>query len=152
MIRWLTRFRFLNTLERTSMCSDLIHLEELADTAVQNAYAPYSNFSVGAVIVSESGQTYSGCNVENISSGLTVCAERNAIANGIAKEGQNFKIKTVYVTNKNADGKTVHCSPCGACRQVIAEFATADTQIHYHGQNGLVTVTMDKLLPDSFTF
>ena len=134
------------------MTATMDQLADLAHQAAKKAYAPHSGFSVGAVVVTETGQFYSGCNVENISSGLTVCAERNAIGNAVAEEGGKIAITEVYVTNINAEGKTVHCSPCGACRQVIAEFATAATKVHYRGADDLVTVTMGELLPDSFTF
>lgn len=127
-------------------------LAEQAHAAAKKAYAPHSGFSVGAVVVTEKGHVYSGCNVENISSGLTVCAERNAIGNAVAAEGGKIAITEVYVTNINAEGETVHCSPCGACRQVIAEFASPATKVHYRGASALVTVTMGDLLPDSFTF
>jgi cytidine deaminase len=63
-----------------------------------------------------------------------------------------MKIREIYITNRTASGVAVPCSPCGACRQVIAEFATADTLIHYHGEDGIVCKTMAELLPDSFTF
>jgi cytidine deaminase len=126
-------------------------LKEKADAAARNAHAPYSNFSVGAVIVTTDGQQFTGCNVENISSGLTVCAERNAVGKAVSEIGPNFKIKEVFVTNFNAEGKTIHCSPCGACRQVLAEFSAADTQVYYHGDDErIITTTAKDLLPDGF--
>lgn len=133
------------------MTTPLNQLATHAHNAALKAHAPYSKFSVGAAIVTNKGTIYSGCNVENISSGLSICAERNAIASAVTQEGK-FQIAEVYVTNINEEGKTVHCSPCGACRQVIAEFATPATKIHYMGSTELVTVTMEELLPDCFSF
>jgi len=134
------------------MSTHLDTLKTKAESVVGNAHAPYSGFSVGAAILSKTGKIYTGCNVENISSGLTVCAERNAIGKAVAEEGSNLEIAEVYVTNRNSEGKTVHCSPCGACRQVMAEFSNADTVVHYCGTDTLVTTDMNALLPDSFTF
>ncbi|MAL78688.1 MAG: cytidine deaminase [Sneathiella sp.] len=127
-------------------------LNKAAETVLEAAYAPYSGFRVGAAVVTESGVVHTGCNVENASYGLTLCAERNAIARAVAAEGPAMKIREIYITNRTASGVAVPCSPCGACRQVIAEFATADTLIHYHGEDGIVCKTMAELLPDSFTF
>jgi len=94
-------------------------LLRLARTAQQNAYARYSNFKVGAAILLENGESFTGCNVENASYGLTNCAERSAIFTAVSKlGGGNVKIRAVAVVNDH----DVACSPCGACRQVIAEF------------------------------
>jgi len=134
------------------MSTQLDELKSAAEKVAANAHAPYSKFSVGAAILSKNGKIYTGCNVENISSGLTVCAERNAIGKAVAEEGSSLEIMEVFVTNTNFEGKTVHCSPCGACRQVLAEFSKADTVVHYRGENGLITTNMNALLPDSFTF
>src|SRR5437764_14048617 len=90
----------------------------LARAAQQNAYARYSNFKVGAAILLENGEMFTGCNVENASYGLTNCAERSAIFAAVSKiGGANVKIRAVAVVNDH----DVPCSPCGACRQVIAE-------------------------------
>ncbi|WP_025898082.1 cytidine deaminase [Sneathiella glossodoripedis] len=126
-------------------------LKDKADAVAKNAHAPYSGFSVGAVIVTTEGQQFNGCNVENISSGLTVCAERNAVGKAVSELGPDFKIKEIFVSNFNSEGVTIHCSPCGACRQVLAEFSTSDTKVHYHGDNGnIITTTVKDLLPDGF--
>lgn len=87
-----------------------------AIAAAGQAYAPYSRFQVGAVLVGADGQLFSGCNVENISYGLTICAERNAVFAAVAAGCRTFsKIIIVADTDEPA-------SPCGACRQVLAEF------------------------------
>lgn len=87
-----------------------------AQEASKNAYSKYSNFSVGACVLAGSGETYVGCNVENASYGLTICAERNAIANAIANGERTILAVAIFSPNME------NCVPCGACRQVIAEF------------------------------
>ena len=119
----------------------------LARAVQQNAHAPYSNFRVGAAILLENGETFTGCNVENASYGLTNCAERSAIFAAVSKlGGPNVKIMAVAVVNDH----DAACSPCGACRQVIAEFGP-NAVIWYQGRNGIVENTMSTLLPDCFS-
>ncbi|WP_040244654.1 cytidine deaminase [Chromohalobacter japonicus] len=110
-----------------------------------NAYVPYSDHPVGAVLISESGKTYAGCNVESANyKGL--CAEASAIA-GLVSSGERA-IRTIYVIGPGED----LCTPCGDCRQRIREFATPQTDIVVLDGNGapLKHYTMDELLPDSF--
>jgi len=123
------------------------NLLRLARGVQQNAHAPYSNFRVGAAILLENGEIFTGCNVENASYGLTNCAERSAIFTAVSKlGGANVKIKAVAVVNDH----DAACSPCGACRQVIAEFGP-NAVIWYQGRNGIVENTMNALLPDCFS-
>ncbi|HUS18253.1 MAG TPA: cytidine deaminase [Terriglobales bacterium] len=119
-----------------------------ARTAMANAYAPYSNFHVGAAILTGEGKVFTGCNVENASYGLTICAERNAIFAAVAAGDGKIKleIKAVAVTNS----QNVACSPCGACRQVIAEFGK-DAAIFYQGPGGVKELSAGELLPDCFS-
>lgn len=112
---------------------------------MKHAYAPYSGFHVGAAILLRSGAVFSGCNVENASYGLTICAERNAIFAAVAACAKKPEIVAVAVVNQ----KGVPCSPCGACRQVIAEFGPRAV-VWYLGQNGFIQRPMQELLVDGF--
>jgi cytidine deaminase len=120
-----------------------------AREALKHAYAPYSKFYVGAAILTADGKTFNGCNVENASYGLTICAERNAIfaavAEGNATPQGKIKLLAVAVVNS----QNIPCSPCGACRQVIAEFGR-DAIVYYQGENGMKEQTIAQLLPDGF--
>ena len=94
-------------------------LIEKAEEMTKQSYAPYSKFHVGSAVLSKKGQIYTGCNVENASYGLAVCAERNAIFSGVTVEGPEFEIAAIAVSSNPKINLT---SPCGACRQVMAEF------------------------------
>ena len=116
-----------------------------ARTAFKNAHAPYSNFRVGSAILTERGKMYSGCNVENASYGLSVCAERNAIFAAVAAEGSGMRITAVAV----ATDRDVPCAPCGACRQVIYEFGP-EAVVLFRGRSGTEQMPITKLLPEGF--
>lgn len=121
-------------------------LVEKAIEARSKAYVPYSEFQVGAAIITGDDQVYLGCNIENASFGLTNCAERTAIFKAVS-EGQK-EIKAIAVVG-DTEGPI---SPCGACRQVIAEFATEDTKIYLANLNGVVKeTTISEILPGYFT-
>ena len=121
-------------------------LKEEAVKAATKAYAPYSNFQVGCALLTRSGKIYTGCNVENASYGLTVCAERNAIANAIIQEGQIEIDKIVVYTD--TDKPT---PPCGACRQVIHEFG--NPEVYSFCKNDAFTKhRIADLLPGAFEF
>jgi len=118
-----------------------------AREAQQNAYAPYSKFRVGAAILLDSGEIFTGCNVENASYGLTNCAERSAIFAAVSQLGSaKVRLSAVAVVNDH----NAPCSPCGACRQVIAEFGK-DAVIWYQGRNGVQQSTIRELLPECFS-
>jgi cytidine deaminase len=115
-----------------------------AREVAQRAYAPYSHFRVGAALEDASGTLYVGCNVESASYGLTICAERNAIFAAIAA-GASRPFVALAVTC--LDAREAGCSPCGACRQVIAEHFTPDASIWV---DGVGRFTPTELLPYSF--
>jgi cytidine deaminase len=113
--------------------------------AMSKAYVPYSNYPVGVLIITDKGNTYSGCNVENASYPLGNCAEASAIASMVM--GGERKIKTIYVMTKNDEGGI----PCGGCRQRIREFSDEDTQIMMCSPDGVKTqLNLAELLPISF--
>jgi len=122
-------------------------LIQTATKAMDSAYAPYSKFRVGAAVLTSTGNIFPGCNVENASYGLSICADRNAIANAIiGSEKDTMSIKAIAVTNS----QNVSCSPCGACRQVIWEFGQ-NAQVIFQGSQGWQTFTIKDLLPEGFT-
>lgn len=119
-----------------------------AQEAQLSAYAPYSNFAVGAAVLLSDGSIYKGCNVENASFGLTVCAERVAIFHAVTAGRMDIVAIGVITSAPKL------CKPCGACRQVIAEFSRADSPIVIISttESGLsATDTITDLLPDNFT-
>ena len=120
-------------------------LFRLARATMKHAYAPYSHFHVGAAILLKDGRVFTGCNVENASYGLTICAERNAVFAAVAASARKPEIVAVAVVNH----RRVPCSPCGACRQVLAEFGPRAT-VWYLGAKGVVQRTMQELLVDGF--
>ncbi len=122
-------------------------LIDAARAMLDRAYAPYSKFHVGAAILTEAGNMYTGCNVENASYGVTNCAERTAIFSAVAAEGPSMKLKAVAVLNS----ATMPCSPCGACRQVIYEFGP-NALVIYQGNGALSEATAEQLLPAGFHF
>jgi cytidine deaminase len=117
-------------------------LYQQAQAAAEFAYVPYSHFAVGAALRTMDGEVVTGANVENASYGMTVCAERNAVFQAVAGGKRQFDAIAVY-----ADADSV--PPCGACRQVMAEFAPRLRVIfRRHGQP--VVMTLDELLPEQF--
>ena len=116
-----------------------------ARKVMKNAYAPFSNFRVGAAILTSKGQVFVGCNVENSSYGMTNCAERTAIFSAVAKHGPKLEIRAVAVVNDHG----VPCSPCGACRQVIYELGPRAI-VFYEGKKGPKQSLIPDLLPEGF--
>ncbi len=121
-------------------------LHDIAQKATSMAYAPYSKFYVGASLLTSNGNIYTGCNVENASYGLTICAERNAIFSAISAEGPGMKISKLVVVTSNC----VNAPSCGACRQVMSEFSDIDTEVYFYNGDKLVCRCINELLPDSF--
>lgn len=119
---------------------------EAAVAAREKAYAPYSNYPVGAAVLAGSGRIYSGCNIENASYGLTICAERVALASAIAAGERTFLGLAI------AGGDGTPSMPCGACRQFIAEWADEDLPISVVSAQGQrLDLTLGDLLPHAFT-
>jgi len=118
-------------------------LLERARLAAERAYAPYSGYRVGAALLCKDGTVFSGCNVENASYSLTLCAERNAIFSAVAAGHRSFTAIVVYVDSKEV------FPPCGACRQVIHEFGSEITVI-YANHNSITKTDIASLLPGAF--
>jgi len=121
----------------------LASLEKAARQVRKRAYAPYSSFQVGAALEAESGKVFTGCNVENISFGLTSCAERNAVFAAIAAGVATFR-RIVIVANSKEP-----VTPCGACRQVLAEFSDDMEVISVNLEGEKYRAKLSELLPRS---
>lgn len=119
-------------------------LIEIARQYRENAYTPYSHFKVGAAVLAASGKVYGGCNIENSSYGLTNCAERTAIFKAVSEGEREFAALVVIA---DTDGP---CSPCGACRQVIADFRIPRI-IMANLKGDVKTMTLGELLPFAFS-
>jgi cytidine deaminase len=118
-------------------------LFEEAQKAAAFAYAPYSKFRVGAALLAEDGSVFSGCNVENRSFGLTICAERNAVLQGVAKGKRSFTALAISTPDSPEP-----VGPCGACRQVLSEFMGPGAPVRFGGGGPeRVDTTMGDLLP-----
>lgn len=128
------------------MDKDIKELYDAAVKAKQNAYAPYSHFHVGSALRTKEGNIYSGCNVENSSYGVTICAERNAIFK-MAGEGER-EITDILVIGDTEK----FLPPCGACRQVIAEFSEENTRVIMCNKEGeYMETTVKDILPFGFS-
>ncbi len=120
-------------------------LLDKAKEVSKNSYSPYSRFAVGACVVGASGNIYEGCNFENSSYGLTICAERNAIGSAIAAGEKEITAVAIYSPNSK------DCLPCGACRQVISDFSSKEgIDIITEGENGPIVRNFNELLPERF--
>ena len=132
------------------MVIDYSELLNEAKVASEKSYSPYSRFPVGACVLYENGNKYQGCNVENASYGLTLCAERNAISSAILK-GEKTKIKAIAIYSP----KQKRCLPCGACRQWLSEFAKneKETKIILEDINDdILVLTLEEIFPYGFKF
>lgn len=124
-----------------------LEIQKLMNRAIkarENAYSPYSHFAVGAALLCEDGTLYEGCNIENASYGLTNCAERTAIFKAVPEGHIKFKALAVVADTEGP------CAPCGACRQVMAEFKIP-LIIMGNLMGNIKIVTMEELLPFSFS-
>lgn len=120
-------------------------MREKAIASLDHSYSPYSHFPVASCLRAEDDSLYCGCNVENASYGLTLCAERSAVANLICAGKKRIKEIVIVAPTEKL------CKPCGACRQVLVEFADAKTKVHLFNLNGdSATFMLEELLPMSF--
>jgi cytidine deaminase len=120
-------------------------LRELAIQAAEEAYSPYSKCAVGSALITDKGQVYAGCNIENASYGASVCAERVAIWKALSCD-KTAKIKVIYIYTKAG------WPPCGMCRQVMMEFASDGMEVVFAGDDAPETRTrLDELMPCGFS-
>ncbi len=126
------------------MIKNLNTLLEAAREAAQHAYAPYSGYNVGSAVRCKDGSIYSGCNVENASFSLSICAERAAIFKAVSEGHRDFTAIAIYVDSAKL------FPPCGACRQVIHEFSP-DLPVIYANHDETIETTMAALLPGAFS-
>ena len=128
--------------------TEIASLHQAATAAAQNSYSPYSHFRVGAAVLLDNNTIVAGTNVENASYRLTSCAEQAAIAAAVTLHGPHIRIRAIAVVNLNG----ASCTPCGACRQTIREFAIPETAVFYPSSTGeTVQTTLAALLPAAFT-
>lgn len=121
-------------------------LVQFARKAREKAYVPYSKFKVGAALLSADGQVYTGCNIENAAYGPSNCAERTAIFKAVSEGTREFSALAVIA---DTDGPV---TPCGVCRQVMAEFFAPETPVFLANMQGAITeTTLEALLPGAFT-
>ncbi|MDR1930007.1 MAG: cytidine deaminase [Treponema sp.] len=122
---------------------DMDELFNAARAAAEAAYAPYSHFRVGAALLGKSGVVYSGCNVENRSFGLSICAERSAVVQGVGRGERSFTALAIATPDS-----PVPVGPCGACRQVLSEFMESAAPVRFKGAGkDQVDVTLGELYP-----
>ena len=121
-------------------------LVDQARQAAQHSYSPYSEFKVGAALRLTNGQVVTGTNVENISFGLTICAERSALVSAVSQFGPRIQIEAVAVANLNQKASP----PCGACRQMLAEFIAPNAPVVFQTADGMHTMAFSELLPMAF--
>jgi len=126
--------------------TSLLSLLDSARQAALHAYAPYSGFRVGAALRLTSGEIVTGANVENVSYGLTICAERSALVRAVSQFGPEIRVEAVAIANLN----DAPSPPCGACRQVLAEFILPDAPVIFPAAVGDRTMTFRELLPLAF--
>ena len=121
-------------------------LVDEARKAAQHSYSPYSQFKVGAALRLTNGQVVTGTNVENVSFGLTICAERSALVSAVSQFGPQIRIEAVAVANLNQKASP----PCGACRQMLAEFIVPDAPVVFQSEDGMRSMKFSELLPMAF--
>jgi len=121
-------------------------LLEQARRAALHSYSPYSSFRVGAALKLTNGEIVTGTNVENVSYGLTICAERSALVTAVSQYGPGIRIAAVAVANLN----NAASPPCGACRQMLSEFALPEAPVVFPAADGQRTMPFSEILPLAF--
>lgn len=124
-------------------------LKQKAIEAMQKAYSPYSNFKVGAALLTADGEIYTGCNIENASFSPTICAERAAISKAVSEGKRGFSAIAIC-GGKSGVLTSEECFPCGVCRQVLAEFCGKDFSVFIVTKNDIKEYKLCELLPYSF--
>jgi cytidine deaminase len=136
-----------NAMNKTTLTqAALEELEEHARSAAQQSYSPYSGFKVGAALRLTNGEIVTGTNVENVSYGLTICAERSALVRAVSQFGPAIRIEAVAVANLNQAASP----PCGACRQMLSEFVLPEAPVVFPAAGGTRTMTFNEVLPLAF--
>ena len=135
-----------STKSQTPDDASMSNLLERARQAALHSYSPYSRFRVGAALQLSNGEIVTGTNVENVSYGLTLCAERAAVVSAVSQFGPAIRIQAVAVTNLNQAASP----PCGACRQVLAEFVLPDAPVVFPAADGTRTMPFSEVFPLAF--
>jgi homotetrameric cytidine deaminase len=132
--------------DQSSTETAMLSLLDKARQAALHSYAPYSGFRVGAALKLTNGEIVTGANVENVSFGLTICAERSALVRAVSQFGPDIRVEAVAIANLNS----LASPPCGACRQVLAEFIQPDAPVIFPSTGGDRTMSFNELLPLAF--
>ncbi len=132
--------------DQSSAETRLLSLLDTARQAALHAYAPYSGFRVGAALRLSNGEIVTGVNVENVSLGLTICAERSALVRAVSQIGPEIRIEAIAIANLNSASSP----PCGACRQMLSEFILPDALVIFPSTDGDRTMTFSELFPLAF--
>ena len=125
-----------------------MNLIDVAKEARNNSYSPYSNYKVGAALLTKSGKVYKGCNVENSNYVSGCCAEKTAFVKAVSEGEKEFD--SIAIVGDNDDVIDDFCLPCGACRQFMSEFCNKDFKIYISNNNEIKSYTLGELLPYSF--
>lgn len=125
-------------------------LLDIASEARKNSYCVYSKFMVGAALLCENGEIFTGCNIENVSYSMTNCAERTALFKAVSEGNKNFKAIAVVGALVNSDCMTEPCFPCGACLQVMSEFCSSDFEIVLSENHKAQIFSLSELMPINF--
>jgi cytidine deaminase len=126
------------------------YFDEL-ERLLENSYSPFSHFSVASIVVTKSGNIYRGVNVESVAYPTTICAERNAIFSAVTDGTKVGEVNEVHILARDTKGELFGATPCGSCRQVIAEQSLNRATIYvYHSSKDITTYSISELLPDAF--